>query len=126
MEQLLSAGADPDLRNKDGNYPLFELVSGRREKNDDDAAHYLEILLQYEANADTIVKIDIEEETPLSAAIKANNTQLAQILISQNLNLNIPIRTSSSTLTPLGAAVRKVENILLHSLLLTVKKPFFC
>ena len=107
LKQLLSAGANPNMKNKDGNYPLFELVSKQRGENENIALQYLKLLLQHNSKAETVVNVNNQVLTPLAASIEANNILLTETLISEDINLNIPISiTSSSVLTPLGAAVR--------------------
>ena len=94
------------MQSKDGNYPLFELVSKKREENENFALQYLKLLLQHNSKTETVVNIDSQERTPLAASIEANNILLTETLVSENINLNIPIRISGSVVTPLGAAVR--------------------
>ena len=118
LKQLLSAGADPNMKNKYGNYPLFELVSTRREGKENISLKYLKLLLQQNSKAETVVNLDNQVVTPLAASIEANNILLTETLISEKVNLNIPISiSSSSVLTPLGAAVR-MKNKDLVSLIL--------
>ena len=117
LKQLLSAGADTNLKNKKGNYPLFELVSKKKGENEKGAQQYLKLLLQHGSKTETVVNTDNQVQTPLAASIEAKNILLSKALISENINLNIPISTSSSVLTPLGAAVR-MKNKDLVSLIL--------
>ena len=113
LRQLLLAGADTNLKNEKGNYPLYKLVSKKKGGNEKGAQQYLKLLLQHKSKAETVV----DNLTPLAASIEAKNILLAKALISENINLNIPIILSSSVLTPLGAAV-KMKNKDLVSLIL--------
>ena len=67
-----------------------------------------------------IDKISGNTQTVIGEALKAENTELIEVLLKFNTNLNVPLNDKDDVLTPLGHTL-KVKNVQLMKLLLREK-----
>ena len=83
---------------------------------------YAELLLENGAQTDLVIfdKISGNTQTVLGEAVKEDKTELIEVLLKFNTNINVPLNDKDAVLTPLGFCV-KVKNIKLMRLFLREK-----
>lgn len=105
-QQLLGAGADPDIGNDYGVTPLFLAIKNR-------SVEMVDILL--EAGADTEVGL-WSGETPLMTAAKAGNTQVVGLLLARGVDVNArePRRGQSALMWAISFGNPDVARVLIE------------
>ena len=78
VEQLLLAGADPDLAGKNGETPVFEAARLNRQV-------ILELLIKAGANCDAKLR---NGQTPLMIAIRERNIEIVRMLLTHGVDLH--------------------------------------
>ena len=108
--QLLKAGADPNIKNKNGVFPLLSLSekdSAAQKAN----TKWLRLLLENGANVNlyNLKRVDGQEikETALSAATRKGSEDIVEVLIEFGASIDIPMNSQlSELLIPLGVSIQ--------------------
>ena len=108
--QLLKAGADPNIKNKNGVFPLLSLSekdSAAQKAN----TKWLRLLLENGANVNlyNLKRVDGQEikETALSAATRKGSEDIVEVLIEFGASIDIPMNSQlSEMLIPLGVSIQ--------------------
>ena len=120
-QTLLKSGADPNIRNNHDNFPLM-ILAQKHSEDRDIIGKYAELLLEDGAKTDRVIidKISGNTQTVIGEAVKAENTELIEVLLKFNTNLNVPLNDKDDVLTPLGHTL-KIKNVQLMKLFLREK-----
>ena len=103
VRQLLQAGADPNIRNKNGNLPLLLLAAKKVEKLELVLA-YMRVLLDQGVDIEAAANLeDGREMTPLSAATEKGSGRIVSLLLEYGAQTNVAM---TDNLSPLGFAIR--------------------
>jgi len=119
--ELIKAGADPNLKNKEGTFPL--LILARKDSKEQEVnAKWARLLLENGAKVDLYNVKNSEEsefnETALVAATKNGATEIVRILIEFGAIFDNPVNSESEKLLlPLGISIQ-LKNIKLAKVLL--------
>eukprot|EP00090_Calanus_glacialis_P006389 TRINITY_DN14984_c0_g1_i1.p1 TRINITY_DN14984_c0_g1~~TRINITY_DN14984_c0_g1_i1.p1 ORF type:complete len:379 (+),score=69.40 TRINITY_DN14984_c0_g1_i1:165-1139(+) len=108
--QLLKAGADPNIKNKNGVFPLISLAEKDSEAQEANAK-WIRLLLENGAKVDlyNVKHVDGQEikDTALSAATRKGSEVIVEVLIEFGASIDIPMRSQSSELLlPLGISIQ--------------------
>jgi len=102
VKQLISKGADINLRNSTGSTPLHYFATKNKE--------ICRYLIQKGAN---IEAEDFENQTPVFSAVKAGNIETTQYFINSNVNINHTDRYGKSLLHVADFSNETVTNLLI-------------
>jgi len=107
VKQLLNAGADPNIKNKKGDFPILSLVENSYVA-EDIILQLLTLLLGNGAKVDsratrTIAGKDYNE-TALVAATRQGHTEVVKVLLEFGASVDIPI--NGDDLLPLGLSIK--------------------
>ena len=118
LRQLLKAGADPNIRNKDRNLPLI-LLAAKKVKKVELVLAYMKVLLDHGVDIEaTATTEDGPEMTALAAATKNGSGKIVHLLLESGAETNVAM---TDKLSPLGWAIRNknfdlTEQFLQHGL----------
>ena len=108
--QLLKAGADPNIKNKNGVFPLLSLSEKKSEAQKSNTK-WIRLLLDNGANVNlyNVKRVDGQEikETALFAATRKGSEDIVEVLIEFGASIDIPMNSQlSELLIPLGVSIQ--------------------
>ena len=110
LTQLITAGADPNLKNKNGDFPIL-ILSRKDIKTQDVISKFITLLLKKGSKVnlfkDQKVKGKDFKETALVAATQQGSVNIVKLLLKFGASIDIPTASkTSASLFPLGLSIQ--------------------